>query len=67
MMRGTQSSEDQEEEYFITHSRIKCLGMRMQPWFVRGINMAGALCKEDDSGGCEVEEDKMIFLLKLAY
>ena len=29
--------------------------------------MAGALCKEDDSGGCEVEKDKMIFLLKLAY
>lgn len=29
--------------------------------------MAGALCKEDDSGGREVEEDKMIFLLKLAY
>lgn len=29
--------------------------------------MAGALCKEDDSGGCKVEEDKMIFLLKLAY
>lgn len=29
--------------------------------------MAGALCKEGDSAGCEVEEDKMIFLLKLAY
>ena len=29
--------------------------------------MAGGLCKEGANGGCEVEEDKMIFLLKLAY